>query len=201
MTIGTANSHPCLILGLFIAATSASGCAPRCPAGQDTVCDGSSCSACGDLCFANSDCPSGSVCACRQFDDGVCVSPDWASAHHARTGTCGGGGGDCGSGCASGSTCVTGMGCRPLCTSNVQCSSNCCASLTGGQHACAPDSSYCSGGCPAGQFPLYAGGPCQPPVPSSCPNDWVVCTCPETHGVWCHAACAFPFCSGAPCTP
>lgn len=55
--------------------------------------------------------------------------------------------------------------------------------------------------CPSGQYPLSAGGACTPPTPSSCPNNWVVCTCPETHGVWCHPKCAYGYCDGSVCTP
>jgi len=112
----------------------------------------------------------------------------------------------CSPACSGGDVCVMwgtmGSQCGGRCASAGECASGCCASLTDGSRACAPSSSFCPAGCPAGQFPLYEGGPCAPPVPATCPNDWVVCACPETHGVWCHAACAFSFfCDGSPCSP
>lgn len=61
--------------------------------------------------------------------------------------------------------------------------------------------------CPPGTAPIYPGGPCEE-APSSCAEGWVVCSCPDYHGVWCHPDCdAYDrgeggpgtWCSGAPC--
>jgi hypothetical protein len=131
------------------------------------------------------------------------------------SGSGGGGGGGttgtCPTSCPAGSECVSFSGslqCAQTCTSSSQCASGCCDGTSNGSMVCAP-SNYCgsgsSGGCPSGQFPLTGGGGCSS-SPASCPNDWIVCSCPETHGVWCHQSCEFATdCSGSanpsyPCT-
>lgn len=108
---------------------------------------------------------------------------------------------ECGT-CASDQLCVrwqnVGLRCSSKCTNDGQCASGCCATLTRDNfttEACAPDTSWCRSD--ATCFPLFPGGPCVPPTPSSCPGGEVVCNCPETHGAWCHDPCAFDFCSGA----
>lgn len=167
-----------------------SNCSPACSGADVCVMWGTSGYACGGRCGSDAECVSG---CCASLSDGSrACAPD--SSFCGACGTCG-----------AGEICVnwTGVGprCSARCSSSPSCGSGCCGAVSDGSMACAPSSSFCSAGCPPGEFPLYEGGPCEPPVPSTCPNDWVVCTCPETHGVWCHEMCAFAFCDGSPCVP
>lgn len=114
--------------------------------------------------------------------------------------------GNCSPACNAGSSCVTVDNvprCLRNCASDSECST-CCTSTTNGTRVCAPAADFCrgSGGtCPAGTYPLYNGGPCVPPTPSSCPNDYIVCNCPRTHGIWCHPECQFPLNCGGTANP
>jgi len=179
--------------------TSKNGpCNGACSSNQLCVNDGSS-DSCWKMCANGTDCGSG-CCATTTSGKLVCApSADYCSS--------GGGGG-------VGGTCVTVTPpASGSCNGGVYCGNNTCCptsapyfcgvlnkcyvTSTDAANACGRSSCMAcvpitagggggSGSCPRGTYPLYQGGPCVPPTPSSCPNGEVVCNCPAEHGAWCH---------------
>lgn len=148
----------------------------------------------GQSCQSSTDCIGDLVCSY-----GTCEAPSVGSSS------------SCSPACGSGQVCVkdnSSLVCVDTCSSNADCAT-CCASTTTGTPVCAPSLSYCGGAgggggatndCPPGTYRLQTGGPCVS-EPSTCPNDWVVCNCPETHGEWCHPACKYPLNCGGTSNP
>lgn len=167
--------------GCSSGSTCASGCCSRNSVGGQSVCDWSSCcgSTASDQCSAGGDPPT------------FCRTPPVArDAGVTRT---------CPIGQLEVNWNTVGVRCSDVCSVDSQCASACCASLTSGERACSPTSdqnsyrcvSTASGTCPAGTYRLVAGGPCVQ-QPRSCADGSIVCSCPQTHGAWCHPECEYP---------
>jgi hypothetical protein len=147
---------------------------------------------CAGGCASDADCPGGCCAGLASGAGSVCTSDPEVCGQS-----------DC-QGCGPGEACVdwndgNGGQCSAGCQSADECESGCCAQTESGNTFCAPGQGACNP-CPAGQAPLVPGGPCSA-RPGFCESGDVVCSCAETHGIWCHPACQFPeFCSGNPNT-
>jgi hypothetical protein len=190
----------CVRTGVNGICASAASCAAADTCG---ICDSSSTcvntddgQSCLTNCQSDSQCGSGNCAALVSGNGSVC-SPTL------RRDACGG--------CPGGQSCVNwndgkGSRCAAGCESADQCESGCCASpdedAPDGPKFCAPGKGACNP-CPAGQYPLIENGPCSDdPTGGGCDNGEIVCSCPETHGIWCHPSCEFGTCNGVGvCTP
>lgn len=193
-----------LMSGLLVLVAAGCNSGLECPAGQSEVCVTLNDCRCGLDCTSNSDCQAGEVCAEFAYDPGAgaCADKTWAGT----------------SGIGGARTCASATNIQVTCGSGyLPCGGRlCCPSnypyTNGTDSTCYPSAAAASAAngscvacgtgtttCPSGTFPLYAGGPCTPPTPSSCPNGYIVCNCPDTHGLWCHEECLFSLdCNGNP---